>query len=1236
MTKAPAPEQQRPAERSAEAPQAEPEAEATHGAVALAGAFAAPPDHPTARGRRQALARGFQRTVGNRAAQRLVQRDAALPPVPNYQLTTPSLSMPPRRPSLLGGDQPQLRLDPAIEAELRAMQVRAMLDPALLRPGLSQLPVGPIQLMPPPGPATTPAPQAPPTPAPATTPGQAPAPPRAGTGGDILGAIMAVPEVDQILTRLQSEAGDRVRRDWAGLRLGGQVALVSISALIAGGAIAGVASSPDAQRFVFSQLSGKVVPVPGLSFLRVEFNAQDSNLMLGLHLDVGALLPSFLGFGPGSSSPMGGPPQPAAPPAQRSTVMRSPAAPAIQRDWFDDIVDTVSSAGSAIVDSVGGMIDDVDTKSRGMSAGEISAATELFGETIDYSLVVIERNSLYNAGSSRTIGNTIALTDSKFEGDALDLNADGQSTLIHELAHVWQHQNRGWTYAPEALWAQAEAWWETGDRNNAYDWQTLHEQGTPWEEWNPEAQAEAVQDYNDALQKIRAGDASPEDYQTLVDAEPYVDQMRTPPTAPEEVPPSSGGGGGPSYDTGGGGGADGAGGTISPLRRRTTGYAARRSLAQPEAVPSRRLAQRQALVQRSPETDWERLNSAGQVDWVSDRRMILWNFRVERSQLKPDHITALEQFFRANGVLYRNPAITLDLSGHTSGSGPGTVNASVSDARTRAVSTWAQGEGHLTAAQVSSSAAGASRPLVAEASPLDMAHNRRVELEVRVPPGAPAGGLDMHAGAAIPDAATQAEIFGELGRPVAAPAPAPGPAGPAPAPPAAVAWDGAMVGGVLTPAAVAARATLRAEVTTALQAHLVGEMPNIRAVATQPRLPAASFEGPGQAAKTVVDARFGNFAAAAALTADQATTRHGFQFRASGPDQTLFDAFDPADRAATGSAISAESVSLWMADRGAARTAQATHHFDPNDSSRGPDEAAFLFNEIITPFATANRADLEQYDQFGFALTPDAGRVVMYTALRTDLSNAPGLAGAMSPAERATRWGGWMTLVHEYIHTLEHPAYSTAASGNGVMREGFCELFTKEVLDSALPAAPGNVALRNSVEGPGLPAPTQDILPSTYPPNAGYMDDFLSAVAIRNRIGENAAKAAFFQGHVEFLGLAPDSSAIAPSAGPQITVPAGVASLAALVVATGVPEADIIAANPGVNLAAALPPRVAVPGCSEHLVVEAVDEGGAHQLETQAQIATQHNVVAADLIRANPTVDWAHLSVGQRLLIPRH
>lgn len=194
----------------------------------------------------------------------------------------------------------------------------------------------------------------------------------------------------------------------------------------------------------------------------------------------------------------------------------------VQRSWFDGLNNAVSSA----VNTVGDWIDDFDTKSRKLNIREITGAQEIFGDTIDYRQVVLERNSLYNAGSSRTVGNTIALTDDKFDGKDLRLNREGQYTLIHELAHVWQYQNQGWVYAPTALWAQAKAAIKTGSRNAAYDWEKLDKQGVPWEDWNPEAQAQAVEDYNRALDQVKSGRGLMFDYRILGKAWRYVDKMR--------------------------------------------------------------------------------------------------------------------------------------------------------------------------------------------------------------------------------------------------------------------------------------------------------------------------------------------------------------------------------------------------------------------------------------------------------------------------------------------------------------------------------------------------------------------------------------------------------------------------------------------------------------------------------------------------------------------------------------
>jgi hypothetical protein len=130
-------------------------------------------------------------------------------------------------------------------------------------------------------------------------------PPREGSAGDVLKAIVAVPAVEGLLSR----AGDQALMQWQQLRLGGQVSLITVSTLIAGGAIAGIAATPDARRFVLQQIDGVVVPVPGLSWMRAEFNTADDNLMFGLHIDMSRFLPSVLGFGPGSPEAMGGPPR---------------------------------------------------------------------------------------------------------------------------------------------------------------------------------------------------------------------------------------------------------------------------------------------------------------------------------------------------------------------------------------------------------------------------------------------------------------------------------------------------------------------------------------------------------------------------------------------------------------------------------------------------------------------------------------------------------------------------------------------------------------------------------------------------------------------------------------------------------------------------------------------------------------------------------------------------------------
>ncbi|MEH2096809.1 hypothetical protein [Nostoc sp.] len=243
-----------------------------------------------------------------------IQRDEtpSLPPVPNYQLTPPSLLQPPDPTSRykLGMDM-HLQLDPQLQAMVM-QHVEQQLNPETIRPALNQINLG---VLPTSGTASPsiPNPFASPTlpaAAPTVPAGAGPSTARTATGGDLLRAIIAVPAIDSALTSLKTQAGDRFQQDWRRLSTGGQIGVVSATALIGVGALAGVLSDPNARRLALDQLNGQTLPVPGLKWFRLEINTAGDNLMLGMHVDVGRLLPPSLGFGSSSPSAIGGPPQP--------------------------------------------------------------------------------------------------------------------------------------------------------------------------------------------------------------------------------------------------------------------------------------------------------------------------------------------------------------------------------------------------------------------------------------------------------------------------------------------------------------------------------------------------------------------------------------------------------------------------------------------------------------------------------------------------------------------------------------------------------------------------------------------------------------------------------------------------------------------------------------------------------------------------------------------------------------
>ena len=179
---------------------------------------------------------------------------------------------------------------------------------------------------------------------------------------------------------------------------------------------------------------------------------------------------------------------------------------------------------------VGGALigEDASTRRRKLTGPEIQDARDIFQDSIDYAKIEITRDSAYSVGAPRTIGNTIHLKSSwgDFVNDTLDLTDRGKETLIHEMTHVWQYQNGGLAYIPLSLIAQIRASWGKGSRNAAYNWRDAIRTKTPWERWNPEQQAQLVEDYNKALKKIHDKKGTGSDYHTVSLAIPYIKKVQ--------------------------------------------------------------------------------------------------------------------------------------------------------------------------------------------------------------------------------------------------------------------------------------------------------------------------------------------------------------------------------------------------------------------------------------------------------------------------------------------------------------------------------------------------------------------------------------------------------------------------------------------------------------------------------------------------------------------------------------
>ena len=122
---------------------------------------------------------------------------------------------------------------------------------------------------------------------------------------------------------------------------------------------------------------------------------------------------------------------------------------------------------------------------RPLNSREIGVLRPVYGSHLNYFAMSICEARICSPDSiPRTIGNIIGVPA-----------GFSDNTLIHESAHVWQHQNGvPFGYAVDALTAQLASWLITGSRLGAYDYSFLERWHIPWRFWNAEQQASWIED----------------------------------------------------------------------------------------------------------------------------------------------------------------------------------------------------------------------------------------------------------------------------------------------------------------------------------------------------------------------------------------------------------------------------------------------------------------------------------------------------------------------------------------------------------------------------------------------------------------------------------------------------------------------------------------------------------------------------------------------------------------------
>jgi len=177
--------------------------------------------------------------------------------------------------------------------------------------------------------------------------------------------------------------------------------------------------------------------------------------------------------------------------------------------------------------------------------------------------------------------------------------------------------------------------------------------------------------------------------------------------------------------------------------------------------------------------------------------------------------------------------------------------------------------------------------------------------------------------------------------------------------------------------------------------------------------------------------------------------------------------------------------------------------------SRGPEKK--VIEEVVDEIASKRGPELREIQKgWPGAANPDTHEVFMQLFKSSDAKE-----------NRKFMWQSFQTLVHEYIHTLNHSRYraysaklsNTDPARGHTLREGTTEYLTKTVLSTV---SYGDPALRKQVEGPYHDPATVET-----PPVYGGYAQAVEAEQVVGVVGASNMFAAYFLGQIELIGGTP-------------------------------------------------------------------------------------------------------------------